>query len=118
MGEEGSIQQQFALSIKNVRRGRPRVHPRGRRRPRPRHAGARRVHHCLGAWKFTPIVAHHIALCLLPPFAGRAVRVRRSVNPTVTQVGAKVGQNWGIVGIRTTRRPNRSSRVCSTIPLH
>ena len=45
MGEEGSIQQRFALSIENVRRGRPRVHPRGRRRPRPRHASARRVHH-------------------------------------------------------------------------
>ena len=118
MGEEGSIQQKFTSSIEDAQRSRPRVHLRGQRRPRPRHAGARRVHHRLGAWKITPIVAHHIALCLLPPFAGRAVRVRRSVNPTVTQVGAKVGQNWGIVGIRTTRRPNRSSRVCSTIPLH
>jgi len=71
MGEEDLIQQRFASSIEDARRGRQRVHLRGQRRPRSRHAGARRVHHSLSAWKFTPIVAHHIALRLLPPFAGR-----------------------------------------------
>ena len=45
MGEESSIQQRFASSIEDAERDRPRVHLRGRRRPRQRHASARRVHH-------------------------------------------------------------------------
>ena len=45
MGEESLIQQRFASSIEDAGRDHPRVHLHGRRRPRPRHASARRVHH-------------------------------------------------------------------------
>ena len=46
MGEEGLIQQQFVLSIKDARCSHLRVHLRRRCRPCPRYAGARHVHHC------------------------------------------------------------------------
>ena len=48
-------------------------------------------------------------------YVGRAGEAQRQSH--VTQVGAKLGQNWGIVGVRTTRCPNQSSGVCSAIPL-
>jgi hypothetical protein len=66
-----------------------------------------------------PRVAHHPALRWLPPFSGRPCGWgAASIPPQRSNAGgAKLGKNWGIVGIRTTCRPNRSSGVCSAIPL-